>query len=152
MTKFKNSKKRKLRAELKALKIDRDDLVRIADDKNKEISRLTSQNTVLVQSVENLVKEANLVLAANEKHHFEEKPEPKEWIPQVGDICEVVGNRDHRQIGTHSFETGTIGGITDIVNSYSSEYVELLDKCWVHKQDLKFISRPDKPETRTPIF
>ena len=75
MTKFKNSKKRKLRAELKALKIDRDDLVRIADDKNKEISRLTSQNTVLVQSVENLVKQANLVLAANEKHHFEVKEE-----------------------------------------------------------------------------
>ena len=181
MKKFKNSKKRKLRAELKALKIDRDDLIRIADDKNKEISRLTSKNTVMVQSIENLVKEANLVLAANENGKTsavcdsgfylsaEGKPEKivkfdmeaikskcdgnnepvKEWVPQVGDICEVIGDSDEENgyLGNHNIPYSTKVSIVAV--DYSDDSCQIAenryDTDWIFNKDLKFISRPDKP-------
>lgn len=81
---FKNSTKRKLRKALKAAKL--------------EIDRLSSQNTVLVQSIQFAIKEANLVLLANNngkptavcddgfygavsKLPFEAQSKPKGWIP-----------------------------------------------------------------------
>ena len=82
--KFKNSKKRKLIKALKAAKL--------------EIDRLSSKNTVLVQSIQFAIKEANLVLLANNNGKpstvcddgfyveagelpFEAQSKPKERIP-----------------------------------------------------------------------
>jgi len=81
---FKNSTKRKLRKALKAA--------------NLEIDRLSSQNTVLVQSIQFAIKEANLVLLANNNGKpsavcddgfygeageltLKSQIKPKEWIP-----------------------------------------------------------------------
>ena len=115
-----------------------------------ENNRLSSKNTVLVQSIENLIKEAKTVIELNEKHHFEVKEEPKEWIPKVGDVCEVVGNNEGENFTCHNIPIGEDVLIHDFFGSDGFNVIHKSKHYEIFKKDLKFISRP-KPETRTPI-
>jgi len=142
-----------LKFQLDKANVDNESLKKQTDNFQIENERLASKNTVLVQSIENLIKEAKTVIELNEKHHFEVKEEPKDWIPQVGDVCEVVGNSG-RAYRKHHYKIGSIGIVKEFDSPEMSCVIE--QDCivqYIFRKDLKFISRPElpKPETRMPI-
>ena len=146
-----------LKFQLDKANVDNESLKKQTDNFEIENNRLSSKNTVLVQSIENLIKEAKNVLELNEKHHFEVKEEPKDWIPQVDDVCEVVGRTSNSNIisSPHNIMIGRKVRIFIVHENYSLVNVigKHLDYWSVLNEDLKLISRPElpKPETRTPI-
>lgn len=91
-------------------------LKKALQDSKLENERLNSKNKVLVQSIENLIKEAKTLLQSNDSPSKEDLHEAEnqatffdggEWIPKIWDTVEIISN-EH---GYHSFEVGEYGNI-----------------------------------------